>query len=291
MTELLNVRPDFLIIGAAKSATSWLAATLRQDARCFVPAPEIHYFSRHFDRPWSWYAGQFDGAAPGQLLGEKSNSYLSDLNAAARIKATLPDAKLLVVLRNPLDRAYSAFCMQYDRGKIGDDIDRALDPARSHVPHTLTDGLYATCLEPYFETFRPDQLLILTFERQFAGAESAARIGAFLDLGTPPLQPLAERVNAKKNEANAPMWAKRLLWPLLRSEEMRVRLTNIAKQTGLFDVAARIAGRKARTYPAFTPVLRDRLRDYYRSDIMLLSERLGHDFTPWLSDKQVSVMI
>ena len=67
---------DFLIIGATKSATTWLQKSLQTDPRIAMPEPELHYFSREFDRGDDWYLAQFPKNAAGLVAGEKSNSYL-----------------------------------------------------------------------------------------------------------------------------------------------------------------------------------------------------------------------
>ena len=117
---------DFLVIGATKSATTWLQRSLQADPDVFMPDPELHYFSRELQLGDDWYLDQFAGAAPGQRIGEKSNSYLEDPQAAARIARSLPRARLVAQLRSPIERAYSDYCMMYRRGEVGRDVARYL---------------------------------------------------------------------------------------------------------------------------------------------------------------------
>ena len=86
--------------------------------------------------------------------------------------------------------------------------------------------------------------------------------------------------------ADAPLWLKRLIWPLVRSEDRRVALLKLAKQWGVLSLTGRGADRP-RLYPQLTPAIRDRLREYYRTDLEQLSKKLGADFTPWLEDRPV----
>ena len=67
---------DFLIIGATKSATTWLQRSLQADPLVSMPDPELHYFSREYSRGDDWYLSQFAATASPSLSGEKSNSYL-----------------------------------------------------------------------------------------------------------------------------------------------------------------------------------------------------------------------
>ena len=97
--------PEFIIIGAAKAATTWVGNQLRARPDVFLPMQEPHYFSREYDRGEDWYRTWFKEAAEGPRLGEKSANYLADPHAAERIARLLPRAKLVVQLRNPIERA------------------------------------------------------------------------------------------------------------------------------------------------------------------------------------------
>src|SRR3546814_7752310 len=77
----------------------------------FMPGPEPHYFSTEFHRGPDWYEDFFAAAAADQVVGEKSADYLAHPEAARRIAQRLPEARLVVQLRNPIDRAYSDYCM------------------------------------------------------------------------------------------------------------------------------------------------------------------------------------
>ena len=95
--------PQFLIIGAVKAATTWVADQLRARDDVFLPGPEPHYFSRAYNRGENWYESLFGEARAGQLIGEKSADYLADSQAPARAAALLPNATLIAQLRNPVD--------------------------------------------------------------------------------------------------------------------------------------------------------------------------------------------
>ncbi len=114
--------PDFVIIGAAKSGTSSLFTWLSQHPHVVQASrKEVEYFSFHFDRGMDWYRHHFPldaerarlQAESGKplLTFEASPYYLPHRLAPARMARALPDAKLIVTLRNPVDRAYSAYQM------------------------------------------------------------------------------------------------------------------------------------------------------------------------------------
>ena len=155
---------DFLIIGAAKSATTWLQQSLQADPAVCMPDPELHYFSRFHDRGDDWYFSQFPEIQAGQLVGEKSNSYLDTPSAPQRVHDLLPHVRLIVQLRNPVERAYSDYCMLYRRGEVGRDIDSYLDAGTGSLGRFLVGGLYCAQLQAYLDLYPKDRLLVLFFE-------------------------------------------------------------------------------------------------------------------------------
>jgi len=104
--------PTFLLVGAPKAGSTSLAAHLSAHPQVFVaPEKEVHFFDHHWERGRDWYRSRFAGAAvPGiAAVGEASPTYLGHPDAHHRIAETLPDARLVAILRHPVDRAYSTY--------------------------------------------------------------------------------------------------------------------------------------------------------------------------------------
>lgn len=207
-------RPDFLIIGTQKGGTTSLYSYLAAHPKV-SPAitKEVHYFDFHYHCGDLWYCAHFVPAAwPSALrhrTGEASPGYLYNPYAAARVAAFAPEVKLIVMLRNPVERAYSHYQMSLRRGREHHPFDAALEleaerlsvererlgverafaEGRSHRNHSyLARGHYAEQLEGWFEHFPRDQFLILGSEHFFANpAQVHAATMRFLEL---PLQPL-----------------------------------------------------------------------------------------------------
>lgn len=109
--------PDFLVAGAMKAGTTTLWAMLNQHPEIYVTRPkELHYFDRHFDRGADWYSEQFTPAAGERVIGEATPIYMTDPVYHQRMHSTLPNARILVILREPSARAYSHYWMQRDKG-------------------------------------------------------------------------------------------------------------------------------------------------------------------------------
>jgi hypothetical protein len=159
--------PDFVIIGAMKSATSSLYWWLEARPDCFLASPkEVDFFSRddRWERGAAWYGKFFAGAREGQVVGEASVSYtrpdLAPL-AAERMKSLLPDAKLLMVLRHPVERLRSHYRHEVQRGRERRSLPEALDSGDS--PY-LASSRYFSCLRPYIERFPRQQIGVVRFE-------------------------------------------------------------------------------------------------------------------------------
>jgi hypothetical protein len=182
--------PRFLIIGTMKGGTTSLYDYLCQHPQ-MLPArtKEVHYFDRYFDRGSGWYRQQFPvlsyrrrrwRAAGSLITGEATPSYLFHPPCPGRVAGLLPDVRLVVLLRNPVDRAYSHYHHSLRRGREPLPFDEAVDsePRRlgmvengtphdsvkaeeSHRWHSyLHRGHYAGQLTNWRQSFAESQFLI-----------------------------------------------------------------------------------------------------------------------------------
>jgi hypothetical protein len=224
--------PSFLIIGAQKAGTTSLHAYLCEHPRVAPPVTkEVHFFDHEFGRGLGWYRAHFPRATEAALLGgEATPYYLFHPAVPARAASSLPDCRLIVVLRNPIDRAFSHHnherslgfeqlgfegAIAAEAGRLAGEEERLLaDPGYrsfAHQHHSyLSRGRYAGQLERWFEHFDRDRVLILSAEELFAAPEGAVR-DAQEFLGLEPRMPTD--LTAKNARAYAPI-----------GNEMRVRL-------------------------------------------------------------------
>jgi hypothetical protein len=261
---------DFIIIGAAKSATTWLQTQLQSDPAIYMPAPELHYFSREYSRGRDWYLSQFSEQGFGRTIGEKSNSYLYVPEAAARLHRDLPHVKLIAQLRNPVERAYSNYCMLFRRGEVGADIESYLDPLLSKDIRFLAAGNFASHLQSYIDLFGREPLLILFYEGVLDDPETQmSRVRAHL--GLPP-RSLAPDSQEKTTPVVPARLRNRLAWmkPIARP------LRGITA----FEAIRGLIARKTQ-YPPLTEELRKRLSEYYRPSIEALEQISGQSLGGW----------
>lgn len=284
MTE---VQPDFLIIGAAKAGTTWLQHCLRHHPDVYIPLDELQYFTRRYDRSAppcpdpEWYSQHFQGAKPDQVIGENSNTYLSFRTTAKRIHTVLPNVKLVALLRNPVDRVYSGYCMQFRTGVADHKIENYLNPdSPTRNQHALEVGQYVKNLKPYLDLYPREQIHLALYddirnrpEALFAGV--CDHIGVSKDAGVD----VNQQVNTK-SDGFVPRRVKRaasFIGPFRKCIDP-LRKTTLYRQL-------RPLWLKQIAYPPMPDDLRHKLRDYYADDIEGLSELLGRDLSHWLEVK------
>jgi hypothetical protein len=165
---------DFLIIGAQKAGTSSLMRFLeRTPEYFFVAKQECHFWSRDYkyNSPdgFAQYLANFSQARPNQIVGEKSPSYLASDKVAARIAQQFPKIKIIAILRDPADRAYSAYLHGLRIGSLsnsmsfGEVIRNYKDLQKVPYGDVISQGFYAKNLKSYYEHFAREQILIIDF--------------------------------------------------------------------------------------------------------------------------------
>jgi hypothetical protein len=163
--------PTFLIIGAQKSATRWLRFNLGLHPDVYAAPNEIEFFNnrdRYNDLGVSWYRSQFEDWAGESIVGEATPGYMfwrhQPTICAERVRSVVPDARLIAILRNPIDRAHSAMLHHIARNALPPDSDLVdivrRTPADRDPLGLISGGWYAESLEPYRRRFG-DQLLVV----------------------------------------------------------------------------------------------------------------------------------
>jgi hypothetical protein len=100
--------PHWIGIGCVKCGTSWTWRELKKHPQLFAPdSKEIHFFNSGSTKSMKWYSQWFKGVKPNQLIGEFTPDYFNHYEAMHRIKEYVPNAKLIVCFRHPVERAFS----------------------------------------------------------------------------------------------------------------------------------------------------------------------------------------
>jgi hypothetical protein len=163
MTQQADQSIHFIGLGAQKSGTSWVYACLYEHPEVCAPVKEIHFFSRpRYREGKEWYEAHFTKCGEGKLRGEFSTSYLYSKEAPERIKACYSDAKLIAILRNPINRAYSQYRNSIKAGEIPESV--SFEEFSERETSVREQGRYTEQLERYLTYFHREQLLVLIYE-------------------------------------------------------------------------------------------------------------------------------
>lgn len=184
--------PDLLVIGAMKAATSTVSDYLESHPDVFMVSGEDPNFFAHDDK-WDngqdWYRGLFAGRTTERLAGESSNSYTNVANfphAAARAASLVPDAKLIYMVRHPVDRIISAW-LQYrvDQPAVAP---LTLDgTVTEQADAYVVSSMYWHQLQAWRAHYCDDQILVLFMDEMKASPDTFyPQIDAFLDLAPAP---------------------------------------------------------------------------------------------------------
>jgi len=267
--------PNFLFIGPDKSGSTWLQARLSKHPQVFLPAAkDTYFFGAEFGRGLAWYEGHFAGAKPEHVIvGEICHDYLFDAEAADRIHELIPKAVLMVCLREPVDRAFSAYL---NMRRNGWDIGTFAEAAASH-PELLDHSRYGKHLSTYLERFPAEQIVVTWFD------ELSADPQAFLDTVTDALGIVRQGLSeAEKAPARAAAQAR---WPLAARAAKRGAI--IARQMGMASLIGRIKSSDrvqttlyrpmTGTLPALDAMETAQVRSALEDDVALLERLLGTD--------------
>jgi hypothetical protein len=268
--------PNFLIIGAMRSGTTSLTRYLRSNPQVFMAQPkELHFFDFEYDQGEDWYRRHFEDAGDVHAVGEATPNYLYLEEAMPRLAALVPDARLVAILRNPVDRAYSHYWHNRSVGREELSFEEALtsepERIRSDDPHPraywsyVDRGRYVHQLRRVRDLYPRDSLRVLLFDDLLSEPEETYRstcrfIGADPDHRPPEL---GEPVNG---------------FVTFRSRTLRSITQRMPRS------ARRAVGRlnaRSESYPPMSAATREGLVDGFRADNAALARWLGRDLSEW----------
>ncbi len=205
--------PHFIVLGTQKGGTTTLHKLLMQHPGIYLPEQkELHYFTFHTNKPASWYASHYNLSHSKQKRGEITPYYLFHPEVPKRIQTLLPSVKLIVLLRDPLERTLSQYFHAKRLGFEHLSLEEALNAEQSrlktgnmysHQKHSyLSRSLYLEQLSRYERLFPESQLLILRSEDLFTDPKKIWRtIENFIGVFHRPILNEIPQENAGNNEA------------------------------------------------------------------------------------------
>lgn len=294
--------PNFLIIGAAKAGTTSLYDYLNQHPQIYMSSiKEPRFFALEGDKldfrgpaqginrtsvtKWEQYCQLFQEVTTEKAIGEASTIYLSNPKAPDRIKHYLPEVKLIAILRDPAERAFSSYVHLVRDGYENLSFTEGLEAEATRIKENWQPlwyykerGFYYEQLQRYFTIFKPEQIKICLYEELAADSTAVIQqLTRFLgvdDTFTPDL--------TRKNVSGIPK--NKFLQNLFTKDNpiksvVKPLLPKSLRQSVLENVTKSNLGAK----PTLSPQMRQKLISIYREDILKLQELIQKDLSRWLT--------
>lgn len=268
--------PNFLYIGPAKAGSTWIYDVLARHPQIFMaPGKGLYFFTSHYDQGLDWYRGHFRGADGAVVVGEVSHTYLASAEACGRIAAANPGMRLMVCLREPVQRLFSDYLDGVKNGQITESFEQALE----RYPELCDGSRYARHLAPYLERFGRQNLHVGIFDELEAAPDRfAARLFAFLGVSPQPLAPAQRGAMLPAAQPRSRTVVK-----------LAKRASHVARELGLRQLRGRAkTSRVLRSAlyrpfepgekPRMAPQTQQRLRGEFREELRALDALLGSDF-------------
>jgi hypothetical protein len=298
--------PNFLIIGAGKSGTTSLYHYLKEHPEVYMsPVKEPKFFAvegkqldfrgpndeAHMNRKSvtdiEAYRALFAGVTNEKAVGEASTLYLYSPEAPARIKHYIPQARLIAILRNPVDRAYSSFIQRVQKGDEPlEDFAQALQEEENRVRNNWAPrwklkriGFYHAHLKCYYDIFEPDQIKVFLYE-DLKGDSVGLAQSVYRFLGVDDT--FVPDVSLVHNPSGIPK-SKALQLFLSRPNPLRSVLKLVVPRGLRPNLTAYVENRNiAGPPPPLDQDVRKELVGSYREDILKLEKLIDRDLSTWL---------
>lgn len=294
--------PNFIILGAAKSGTTALYHYLKQHPQIYLsPIKETEFFAfegeeLNFQGPKDLprlsittledYQAQFKDVGDETAIGEASPVYLYSSKAPERIHNYLPDAKLIVILRDPIERAYSQFLMFIRDGREPlQNFMQAVDEEDTRIAqnwawgwHYLQLGLYHQQLKRYFERYPQEKIKIYLYEELKSNSAGVLKdIFDYLEVD----DTFIPNTSVKHNISGIPQ--NKLIQSWLYEKNIIKKIVKPFLPEKLRkDIFIKLKKKQTLRKPELSSEVRQPLLPFFQEDILRLQELIGKDLSGWL---------
>jgi len=261
--------PNFFCIGVQKAGTTLLYELLKEIDDIYLPSKkELHFFdTQEYNKGWEWYAHYFQDASDKKSIGEITPSYILINDVAEKISnSPMQGLKFIVILRNPMERAYSHYVMRYRKGEEEYSFEESFQLEKDRIEESteayrkysyFKRGFYSTQIEEYFKYFNEKQFYFILFEdfvknQDHYIGEVCHFLGVKKNITIKPKK-IHSSYLTFQDKLQFSKLNKRYFWQLL-----------------------------AKGYPDMKNTFKEELREYYRDDIKKLEQLINKDLSIWL---------
>lgn len=275
--------PDVFLMGVSKAASTWIYRCLQEHPGVFVPKSDsLRFFDLGYHEGLSSYESHFAAATPGQLKVDPSPTYLRSPVAAQRIARHYPEARFVLSLRNPTERAFSQYWHEKRKGRFDYTFDQVIEHFLM-FPWIVEHGFYATHLETLFRHFPRDRVTIVLYDDLVADPRRfLAQVLAGLALpGDFEPRVLDKRVNEAGANETQSMRAVRDLRGSTWLRPIRKAVKSIVGRKNLLRELGKTVSNRDEYDQGMSEAARARLHRIYAEEISALSQMTGLDLARW----------
>lgn len=270
--------PDFIAVGPPRTGTTWLHGVLYHRVSLPEGVKETHFFDFHYAKGIQWYLHYFRNSADGYPIGEITPSYFGSAEARERIRAELPDCRIICTLRDPVARAWSHFRKLQFHGSSGATFE---DEVRNN-PEIHETGRYAFHLRAWRESFGESNVGVFFYDDleadpqsfvdaicRFVGVEPVeltSEVTKFLDRNEVPRAP--------RNRSIAKAADDLMNW--LQSRHAH-RWIGVLGRIGVW----RLCAANGEQFASLSPEVEARVREYFMPEVEALEQLVGRDLSAW----------
>ncbi|MCF2947756.1 sulfotransferase domain-containing protein [Paraglaciecola aquimarina] len=278
-----NISPPFFVgIGAQRAGTSWLYSCLKEHPEIFMPRKEMHFFDNNYTKGVEWYCNQFSNGSEKHRTGEFTPDYMSNFQALERIANLSKQIKLIVILREPIERAYSATQLYKSHGQFRD---IGFNDLLAKEPSFLKKSLYSKQIKDVYSLFPKENVLVCLFDDIEKDANSFYQdVCRFLSIdGT--FKPSI--INTKKNISSMSTMQSVINLPKLQKKLLTTKaapLVRYIKTTSLYMFAKKklLNWSDTRNNSNYHAEISKDTRKIVVEDIKKLELETGLDLSNWL---------
>jgi hypothetical protein len=274
--------PTFIILGAQKAGTTSLHHALKEHRDIYMSEPkELSFFNidSNYQRGSMWYSSFFKHWNSERIAGECTPSYLWDEKVPGRIKTLLPDARFIILLRNPVDRAYSAYwyavancdeVLSFEEALEAEPDRKRLSPEVRGFSSYIDRGLYSRQVKRYLEKYDRSQVLIIIRE-DYKNNQRAllSKVTRFLE------------VNCDHEFILKAQHITRNVTMIPRFKKVHGHIPFLMRRFPLAGRVLRKLNLKRDAYPPLSTVIRRKLSERFRESNSELEMILGRRLDVW----------
>lgn len=269
--------PTFLVAGPPRTGTSWLHKVLEPYATLPSPSKETRFFDLHFQYGLNWYQKQFPHSSHGPI-GEVAPTYFASAEARRNIQATIPEAKIIFIFRNPVERVVSLYRMKRAYGRFRFGFEEAL----AKDPELISSGLYSSQLAEWQRCFPARQLLVTTYDDLVGSPQS------FIDKITDFIE--MPRIRLTRSQSQRVYSSEKMTQPRnYAATRTATLLADWCKTRGMGHFVASVKTSMfvnlflggGRPLPEISPGAMERLLEVFRPEVEGLESLLGRNLDMW----------